>query len=384
MLKRYTSIAISLHWLIAILLIGLIAIGKYMNELEETDHLRFELIQWHKSFGILVLLLVLIRIVWRFAHRPPRLSSKMPSWERFAASATHVFMYLLMLVIPISGWVMVSASPLNLATELFGAIPWPHLPFASAGFTDADKESVSELSNQAHHLLANGLLILVLLHIGAALRHQFVLKDNLLSRMWIAEEHRRHSDLNHALIPGVLVAAAIGLFLWDKASSQANQAATNTVNPAVSVISSVGFTAMQMGEPVNGKFDDVTIELAIDKDTVGASALNATVQTASVNTGDSQIDSTVVTGDWFASEQFPVAQFRSTDIAINTADGKAYTVTGDLTIRDVSQTVTFELSVDKGIATGEFPINRGDYGIGTGGQDEFIESEVLIRFETPQ
>jgi len=167
--KRYTSIAISLHWLIAILVIGLIAIGKYMNELEETDHLRFVLIQWHKSFGILVLLLVLLRIVWRITHRPPRLSSSISAWERIAASTTHLFFYLLMVVIPVSGWVMVSASPLNLATELFGAIPWPHLPLEASALL-ADKEAISERSVQAHHFLANGLLVLVLLHIAAALR----------------------------------------------------------------------------------------------------------------------------------------------------------------------------------------------------------------------
>ena len=79
--SRYTSVAISLHWLIALLIIGLIAIGKYMDGLEETDHLRFELIQWHKSFGILVLLLIVIRILWRLTHKPPRLDVAMAAWK---------------------------------------------------------------------------------------------------------------------------------------------------------------------------------------------------------------------------------------------------------------------------------------------------------------
>jgi cytochrome b561 len=402
---RYTSVAISLHWLIAILLIGLIAVGKYMNELEETDHLRFELIQWHKSFGILVLLLIIFRIGWRIFHKPPRLSSKMPRWEKFAASSTHVFLYLLMLIIPISGWVMVSASPLNLTTELFGAVTWPHLPLEAAdGFSASDRETIAGVSHQAHHLLANGLLLLVLLHIAAALRHQFLLKDNLLSRMWVSDEHRRHADLSHALLPGILLAGAVALYLWNKAETQEttsnaetqnsltqnspiqnsltqNSIAAESVDKAVTVVpDTVGFTAVQMGEPVNGKFESVSIELKIAED-AGMSVLNATVETATVNTGDGQIDSTVATADWFASEQYPLAEFRSTKFEA-AADTGNYSVTGDLTIRDNTRQINFLLITTEGSASGEFSINRADFGIGTGGQDEFIDSEVAIRFET--
>ena len=383
MRKRYTSIAISLHWLIAILLVGLIAVGKYMNELEESDHLRFELIQWHKSFGILVLLLIVLRIIWRLTHRPPQLSSSLPSWQRFAASATHLILYLLVLVIPLSGWVMVSVSPLNLATELFGVIPWPHLSVdAATGFGVSDRETVSELSITAHHYLANGLLILVLLHIGAALRHQFVLKDNLMSRMWVADEHRRNLDLNHAIIPGVLLAAAIGLFLWEKAATEANEGALNVNQVSgTAIVDTVGFTAIQMGSPINGVFETVSIDLVINDESPSLSSLSATLQTASVNTGNGQIDGTVVTANWFASDQYPVAEFRSTSVEPVTGTSD-FLVLGELTIRNNSRKVSFKLLVEGDKASGEFLINRGDYAVGTGGQDEFIEPEVTIRFET--
>lgn len=396
MRTRYTSIAISLHWLIAILLIGLIAVGKYMNGLEETDRFRFELIQWHKSFGILVLLLVFVRIAWRLTHQPPRLVSEMAVWERFAASATHVLLYVLMLVIPLSGWLMVSASPLNLATELFGAIPWPHLPVEPINtLAGVSKETVAELSAQAHHLLANGLLVLVLLHFAAALKHQFVKKDNLLSRMWISDEHRSHSDVNHALLPGLLLAGAVGLFLWDRTTtdlitssldtnvlSDANEEAADTGEAsAVAVMDMAGFTAIQMGEPVEGAFNSVSIELVVDSESPESSVLNATVQTASVSTGDGQIDSTVVTADWFASDQYPEATFRSTafEPVVNTDN---YSVSGDLTIRGNTRSVTFILMMADGVASGEFPVDRKDYEVGTGGQDGFIEAEVMIRFST--
>lgn len=380
--KRYTSVAISLHWLIAIVLIGLVAIGKYMNELEQTDSFRFELIQWHKSFGILALLLIVLRILWRFSHRPPRLSSRMPAWERFAASATHLFMYLLMLVIPLSGWIMVSASPLNLKTELFDFIPWPHIPL---GLTVEQKEPVTELAIQAHHLLANGLLILVLLHIAAALRHQFVLRDNLMARMWMSIEHHRHNDQNHALIPGLLLAGAVGVYLWNLASTTPVFNISDT-SATVVVDSRVGFTATQLGEPVEGIFEGIELLLALDRENPALSTLSARVQTASVNTGDGQIDSTVVTADWFASDQYPEASFTSTGFdagASGAGDTETYTVSGNLTIRGVSQQLDFPLQVIDDRAFGEFTINRVDFEIGTSGQDEFIEPEVTVRFETP-
>ncbi len=390
--SRYTSVAISLHWLIALLIIGLIAIGKYMDGLEETDHLRFELIQWHKSFGILVLLLIVIRILWRLTHKPPQLTVAMAAWEKFAASATHVLLYLLMLAIPISGWVMVSASPLNLATELFGAVPWPHLPLGTAdGYSDSARETIAGGAHQAHHLLANGLLALVILHTAAALRHQFIFKDNLISRMWISDEHRMRADLSHALVPGVLLAAALGLFLWERSASEAptqaqiqteaqtqTQAQTEASASPVAVADTVGFTATQMGEPLEGTFDTVAIDLVIDD---AGSSLNATVQTASVNTGDGQVDSTVVTADWFASDEHPEAQFSSTSIE-PAADANTYTVTGTLVIRGNSQPVSFLMSVANGTASASFAINREDFGVGVGGQDEFVESEITIRFET--
>ena len=101
--KRYTSVAISLHWLIAFFLIGLLAMGKYMTHLEETDPLRFTLTQWHKSFGITVLFLAALRVIWRFTHKPPALPVNTPRFERVASHAAHLLMYLLMVVIPLSG-----------------------------------------------------------------------------------------------------------------------------------------------------------------------------------------------------------------------------------------------------------------------------------------
>lgn len=125
---RYGDIAIIFHWLIALLIIGLLVIGKYMTGLEENDPVRYELTQWHKSFGIAVLLLSVSRLAWRFTHKPPPEPASLPRWQKHVSGLVHLALYALMLALPITGWIMVSASPLNIDTVLFGVIPWPHLP----------------------------------------------------------------------------------------------------------------------------------------------------------------------------------------------------------------------------------------------------------------
>lgn len=385
--KRYSSVAISLHWLIAILLVGLVVLAKVMNSFEDNDPFRFELIQWHKSFGIMVLLLVVCRLLWRLTHRPPRLPSGLSKLERFGASGAHLVLYLLMFAIPLSGWIMVSASPLNLKTELFGLIPWPHLPAVSEL---PDKAAIAEQFVEYHHLLAQGLMIVVVLHVAAALRHQFFLKDNVMSRMLLSAEHGR--DNRQGIVVGLLLAFAGSLFLVNQiqvnAGSKVVANAAGTVNRADSsgdipagtpvVVSSVDFIALQLGEEINGVFERHEIFLVLNED-AGSSSLKASVETASINTGDSQIDGTVVTDEWFASSEFPVATFVS-DKVEKQIDG-SYNVTGTLTIRSVSNIISFPMRVSNGIAAGKFIVNRTDYQVGNNGQDDFVDPQVTIQFE---
>lgn len=386
--NRYNSVAISLHWLIAILLVGLVVLAKIMNSLEDDDPFRFELIQWHKSFGITALVLVVIRLLWRLTHRPPVLPATMSKLERFGAEAAHRILYLLMFMIPLSGWIMVSASPLNLKTELFGLIPWPHIPFVSAL---PDKAAITGQFVEYHYWLAHGLVFVVVVHIAAALRHQLFLKDNIMSRMLLSPEHGR--DNKHAVVVGLILVFGGSLFLISQVQpgagsigiSTGESVATGTIssNPdqrsmANASVSSVGFTALQLGEEVNGVFENSEISLLLS-DTKSVSSMTAKVKTASINSGDSQIDSTVVTDDWFGSTLYPDATFTSTNIEM--LDSDRYDVTGTLTIRTVSQSITFPMTITDGVAAGEFKIDRTDYNVGNNGQDEFVDPLVTIRFQ---
>ncbi len=173
--RRYSHVAIALHWMIAISIIGQIALGFYMKTLPIGSMDQFTNFQLHKSVGISILLLTVVRLLWRLGHRPPPLPSHMKSWERAGAHISHWGLYGLMFLIPLSGWALVSASPLNFPTVLFGTVPWPHIP-GLQGTPMAWYEGT-------HGLAALLMIALIVLHAGAALRHHFILKDGVLLRM---------------------------------------------------------------------------------------------------------------------------------------------------------------------------------------------------------
>ncbi|WP_150430080.1 cytochrome b [Dechloromonas sp. CZR5] len=169
---NYTKTAKVLHWLMAILLFGLLALGFYMHDLPLSPD-KLKLYSWHKWAGVTAFLLVALRLTWRIAHRPPALPDSMPKIMQFAAHAGHLMLYLLMIAIPLSGWLMSSAK--GFQTVYFGVLPIPDL-------LDKNKE-IGDLLALVHKSL-NLLFVAVLAgHIGAALKHHFIDKDDILTRM---------------------------------------------------------------------------------------------------------------------------------------------------------------------------------------------------------
>jgi len=165
---RYSGGAIVLHWLLALALAFQLALGFVMPR----DASGFALFQLHKSVGITILLLTLVRIGWRVAHKsPPAVEGGLGG---LLAKAVHVLLYAFMLGAPLPGWALVSTATIKMPTLLFGTVPWPHLPLGTA---------INEPMEELHELLAWMGLALIVLHILGALRHQFLMKDNLLRRM---------------------------------------------------------------------------------------------------------------------------------------------------------------------------------------------------------
>ena len=371
--QRYHGVAIGLHWLIAVIIIGMLAVGKFMTSLDESDSLRFELTQWHKSFGVVVLMLILLRVVWRITHRPPPLPGHLKSWEVLAAGLTHVFLYALMLMIPVSGWIMVSASPLELPTVIFDSIHWPHLPpFDSI----TNKEQVTEIFADIHDIAATLLILLLLAHIGAALRHRFQLRDGVMERMSPKAKHGAWvSGFRGITISVVLVTVALIVYGYSSSHSV----------PLGAGKSQVSFNFEVQGNVSEGQFTESSVDLLLNADHPAGSKLQATVNTATVTTGNSQIDSTLRGSDWFDIENHPQASFESTSLV--TSGENSYSVSGILQIKGVSRELAFPLTLSneqyKRFASGQFTVNRLDFNLGTNSQptDGTVAYSVEVRFK---
>ncbi|MBD1546681.1 cytochrome b [Roseibium aggregatum] len=176
----YGRVAIAFHWSMAVLIVFMLVLGLYMHELPQTDPATFRLYQLHKSVGFVVLALAVLRLFWRFLNPAPKLPDTMKPWERLAAHAGHIGLYALMFALPLSGWLMVSASPWNIPTVLFDVLPVPHLPVPEALGQKAEAEATLKT---VHALAAYTLVGLLVAHIGAALKHHFIARDETLRRM---------------------------------------------------------------------------------------------------------------------------------------------------------------------------------------------------------
>jgi cytochrome b561 len=177
---RYGLIAIALHWLIAGAIIAMLVLGFVMVRLTPGTTLQFDAYQLHKSIGLTILGLSLLRLGWRLANPGPPLPASLGRWERRLARLVHAGFYLLMLALPLSGWMMVSASVWNIPTVLFGVIEVPHLPVLS---TLEHKKPVETALKSVHALLGWAAVLLLFLHVAGALKHHFIVKDDTLLRM---------------------------------------------------------------------------------------------------------------------------------------------------------------------------------------------------------
>lgn len=170
----YTGTAIALHWLVALLLLGQYAFGLALDDIPRGTPARGYYVNLHKSVGILVGLLILLRIGWRLAHKPPPLPAGMAPWQRRAAWFSHAALYACMLALPLSGYLASNFSRHGI--KFFNTLRWA--PWGP------DDKALYAFFNGAHHLAALLLALLVGLHLLAVAKHSFVDRDRLLLRMW--------------------------------------------------------------------------------------------------------------------------------------------------------------------------------------------------------
>jgi cytochrome b561 len=169
---RYGPIAQGLHWSIAVLVLSMFGLGLYMVRLPLSLE-KFNLYQLHKWLGITIFGLAAVRLLWRLRHPAPPLPTAMPAWEKAAARTSHALLYALLFVQPVIGFLQSNAA--NFPVVLWGALPLPALI--------GPDERLSEILVQVHHLGAFLFILLVVAHVAAALRHHFLLHDDVLRRM---------------------------------------------------------------------------------------------------------------------------------------------------------------------------------------------------------
>jgi cytochrome b561 len=403
--SRYSAVAIALHWLIALAIIGMIALGWYMTDLPTATVAergrQFALFQLHKSIGITILTLSVARVVWRLMNPPPA-EPPMPRWQAGLARVVHVCLYILIIVMPLSGWIMVSASPTGVDTILYKTVHWPHLP----GLSTLPLETRRQLQGPlefVHSKLAWVIIALLVLHVAGALKHQFVDKDHLLARM-APGLFGRTSGPPQRTRGGLITLAAAVLFFGVVAGAGliggANPSSTATpgsdtaktspapawtVDPAQS---SIVFKGVYMGRPFQGKFTSWTAAIQFDPDKPEDARIHVAVKTASAATGEPYFDESLKQGDWFDIAKSPDAVFEVNEGVFK--DGPTqYEATGVLTLKGVRYPLRlpFTLEIDGKTARmhGEASLQRLALGIGKGtpaekpaGKAEWVGDDVAL------
>jgi cytochrome b561/polyisoprenoid-binding protein YceI len=383
--QRYTAVAIVLHWAIAASILSNLLIGWWMTDaIDEaaTQARAIAAFQLHKSIGLTVLLLTALRLLWRFTHEPPPLPAGMPGWERFAAKVAHWTFYILMIVVPLSGWTYVSSQwadgkPLNVPTLWFGLFHVPHL-FDAQAMTDAARAAVSARYVAAHYYLAWSLAGLLVLHVAAALKHHFFNRDGVLTRMLTmlppadgsvpppdGPTHRAIVRTGMGLIFAAL--AALGYVLWrGPVTSAAGAIAGGTLTSVtgswiMDPASSIGFSGNHAGNDFHGKFTRWSADIRYNPAAPESSSIAASIETGSAADGVPLHEQTLPQAEWFNVAKYPKAEFKTTRVS---ADGA---IEGTLTIKDRPLPVTgLKATVDKGVLhiTGKFDIARKDADLG--------------------
>lgn len=410
-MQRYSRIAIFLHWTIAALLAFQISVG---SALENLGARGFALFQLHKSIGISILLLTLVRIVVRYGKpRPPSVER---GWQGALAKAVHAGLYIFMLGAPMTGWALVSTARVKVPTLIFGVVPLPHLPLPM---------SAHELAEGGHSLLAWTGILLFLLHVAGALRHHLLLRDGLLWRMMPAR-----SPALLLLLPALILvgfgmgrlilpvalprAPAVAAVVAAAAAPNAQETAEKTepAEPAPANVSDaaaaaegdnaavarqaagpppswsvqpggrIGFSVGNEGQTINGSFSRWTAAIVMDPDRPESADIRVEIDLASASVGDSYQDGMLAGDEFFGVAAHARAIF--TARGAEKTGASAYRASGTLTLKGVAkpQTIRFTLS-GTGKArqvSGSATVARGAFGVGNGESAAGLDPQVAITF----
>lgn len=379
--SHYGNTAKILHWTIAGAIVLQFVLAKLADLAGDEDLAVRELalLANHKSVGITILALALFRLAWRTKTPPPALPATIPVWQVRASHFSHWALYGLIIVIPITGWLMSSASAYS--------VSWFSL-FQLPDFVAPDPD-LKKFLKGVHETLAQILAVIALVHIAAALKHAMFDKDGVLSRMT--------STISIALFAGII---ALGIAVLGQSGKQNAGAgkdvavATTTPDDAPMVASDlpvwqinyensyIHFSGDQAGAIFAGEWLSWSASLQFSSTAVANSAFDVTVNTAEVNTDDKDRDDVLSDPEWFDPRSFPEAYYRASTFSKN-EDG-SFSAYGQLIVKGVAAPVVLNFTVEQqgGSRTliGHAEFLRLDLGIGVGEWEDtsWVENEVRI------
>jgi cytochrome b561/polyisoprenoid-binding protein YceI len=381
--NHYTPAAKLLHWLVAGMIVLQFVLAK-MAELasEEGSAVReLALLANHKSVGITILALAIVRLFWRQMNPPPSLPATMSRWQITASHLSHWSLYALLFAMPVTGWLMSSASAYSVSW--FNLFQLPDMV--------APNPAAKEVFEETHETLAKLLVLVAAIHIGAAIKHALFDKDGVLQRMVSAV-----SVVSFAVVIAIGVAwlGGAGKSSGGAAATGADQTNSTAVTESVTAESElpvwqidyansyIRFVGDQAGAEFEGIWELWSANLQFSPDQLDSSVFDVTVNTTSAETQDDDRDVTLADPEWFDTMNFPEAYFRAGDFS---ATENGYVADGQLIIKDVASPVqlTFTVTADSNsrVLVGTAQLDRLALGVGTGEWEDtdWVGKDVTVQ-----
>ena len=388
----FSNIARFFHWLIAGLIISQYVLAKLSENAQANDRIleQLALLANHKSIGMTILALAVLRLLYRLTYPPLKIPASMPLWQHHASNASHFLLYLFLFAMPLSGWLMSSAKAYSVSWFNLFTLPDVIAP----------SESLATTLHSIHHLLAEALFVVTVIHVAAALKHHFIDKDKVLTSMagwksWVF------------LVLVLFVSISVFGRLFDRDLVQS--VSQNTIEGPVSSTSTVDqeksssnlpvwkinhkesyikFTGDQAGAPFTGIWKQWTADIQFDANELANSRFNVIVDLTSGFSNDKERDETIQSADFFDVAAFAQAHYTASKFGV---DGAGFKGQGKLTMKGFTSQapLSFTISYERGktVLSGTAKLDRLVWNIGSGewadttwvGQQVEVEVRVVTQ-----
>ncbi|MEM9738997.1 MAG: cytochrome b/b6 domain-containing protein [Pseudomonadota bacterium] len=386
--QRYSSVAIALHWVMALAILSLIPGGWIMTDMANDNPLKEGLYQLHKSVGITILILTIARIAWRIMNPPPADAEGLKGWEQMASHAAHYGFYALMILLPLTGWLYVStAYAFDVPTVLYGIVSWPDLPFMGALSNEAGHGAIEFV----HSKLAWVALALVAVHVAGALKHEFGPEEGVLKRMipgLFGKTDGPRAPSRGALSAfggafAVFAVVAVTPVIAQGGAADLSGSSSFDANWAIDADASptIRFSGTHDGSQYTGEFELWDATIAFDPENLAASRVEVTVDLASA-----VANKKLYTDSLRATEWLDVSGSQTASVVLDLFDGTEpnYTANAALSLKGATIDVPFEFELffegDQAFLEGETRLSRVELDVGMESDPgaDWVSDEILI------